>query len=406
MCGELRKHGPRATEDVGLELVDEPEAKPGGGIEETSAEHDLGEMGSRDTRADDGEDPRREADAERHLVETDLGARAFDHHAMIAAEGEHAAASDGVTVDRGDRRRRMQIERGHHPLEEHEEALHRGRVERADLFQVEPGGERVGGAGEKKRSLARGLDARQERRHRSAAETILARCVEDDFDGGHRGPCREWLQLTSAACRECRMRSGMSRLALASVFGVMLALGCKGKSDKDGDKEIDVDAVKKKMADELVPKVKAAVPKDLGKPLDFKVSVEADGKIVAVVPADWKRGVLNDWNPPGGDFGNKVWISTNCDGMCQKKDWAKVVEKVDLAPLRTADFTVVKEEKLDDGKLLVAKKKDDEKDVRAVVVRWKDDARQYYACRVDLNGDYAAAIDAFVMACRGFEIVR
>ena len=193
------------------------------------------------------------------------------------------------------------------------------------------------------------------------------------------------------------------------MLAVFFALSCKkGDPDSSKSKGVDVDEVKKTMKSGLLPKVQAKVPKDLEKKLAFEVGMAADDRVVAAVPAGWKESVIKALEPDGDSFGTKVWISSNCDGMCQAKDWEKVAQKVDVDTMKSSESEIVSDEKLDDGRIVIAKGKTAMGDatVRLVVLRWKKDASRYFACRVDLQGAWAPAQDAFLEACKGMEVVR
>jgi hypothetical protein len=200
-----------------------------------------------------------------------------------------------------------------------------------------------------------------------------------------------------------------TRALLFSLLVAPVVFSCKkSESDSSGSKGIDVDQVKKTMKSDLMPKVKAKVPKDFEKKLDFDVVTTADNRVVALVPAGWKESVIKAFEPTEDSFGTSVWISSNCDGMCEVKDWEKVAEKVDVAGMKTSTSELVSDEKLDDGRMVIVKDKSGTGDdvVRIVVLRWKKDATRYFACRVELQGAWLPARDALIEACKGMEVVR
>ena len=204
------------------------------------------------------------------------------------------------------------------------------------------------------------------------------------------------------------MRSHLRLVSLLATSLVLASTGCKKKDSESSSKSIDVDEVKKTMKSELVPKVQAKVPKDLEKKLEFEVTTTADDRVVAAVPKGWKLSVIKAFEPDDDSFGTKVWISSNCDGMCTAKDWEQVAEKVDVAGMKTSTSQPVSDEKLEDGRIVIVKDKNgtDEDVVRMVVLRWKKDASRYFACRVELEGAWVPAQDAFLEACKGMEVVR
>ncbi|MEO7097000.1 MAG: hypothetical protein ABI175_27320 [Polyangiales bacterium] len=197
-------------------------------------------------------------------------------------------------------------------------------------------------------------------------------------------------------------------VVLLSLLVAPLALSCKKGDDDSKSKGIDVDEVKAKMKSDVLPKVTAKVPKNLGKKLEFEVGTSADDRVIAAVPKGWKLGVIKAFAPDEDSFGTQMWISSNCDGMCQAKDWEKVAQKVDFDGMKTSTSEQVLDEKLPDGRIAIVKDKSGSgtEQVRIVMVRWKKDASRYFACRVSLEGAWVPAQDAFVEACKGMEIVR
>src|SRR4051812_23094671 len=96
-------------------------------------------------------------------------------------------------------------------------------------------------------------------------------------------------------------------IVLALPLLTFSSLACK-KTEGSKSKAVDVDEVKKTMKADVLPKVKAKLPKDLGKPLDFEVGMLADDRVVAVVPKGWKKSVIDALEPTEDSFGTKVWI--------------------------------------------------------------------------------------------------
>lgn len=193
-----------------------------------------------------------------------------------------------------------------------------------------------------------------------------------------------------------------------TLFVFVFALSCKKGDSDPGTKRIDIDEVKAKMKSDVLPKVKAKVSKELEKPLDFEVGMTADDRVVMVVPSGWKESVIKALEPKEDGFGTKLWVSANCDGMCEAKDWAKVAQKVDVDGMKTSTSEIVTDEKLDDGRIVITKDKSGtgQPVVRFVVLRWKKDSNRYFACRVELEGAWVPAQDALLEACKGMEVVR
>lgn len=145
--------------------------------------------------------------------------------------------------------------------------------------------------------------------------------------------------------------------------------------------------------------INGAVPESLAGALSFTTAT-IDDELDAVVPDGWEpsRVIPGSYSPPaqsGFGFFTKYKVGSNCDGMCEAKDWAPIVEKVEFGQLEGA--TIVKDEALDGGRLVVAKAEDR---VRVIAAWWKSDARQYFYCRAELDGPARDAIDAFEKACR------
>ncbi|NUP10855.1 MAG: hypothetical protein HOW73_32830 [Polyangiaceae bacterium] len=184
-----------------------------------------------------------------------------------------------------------------------------------------------------------------------------------------------------------------SRLILAAVLLVTVSCGDKEESKKRADPE------KEKAALEATA---SEIEKDLPASLKGKISFEAatvgNGDGVVVRPKGWKEAFEGNYSAPDElGFGTSFWVSTNCDGMCEKKDWAAVSDKVDFAQYKDEKkFKVQKDEKSDEGRVLIAS---DEDDTWIVVARWKKDAPRYVACRVKLAKEAKEAAAAFERAC-------
>ena len=162
----------------------------------------------------------------------------------------------------------------------------------------------------------------------------------------------------------------------------------------------------------LDPAVVAAVEAKLPESLKGKVTFEAvegeKGRHLAVQPKGWEQGVIpGRVKPPAGgpDLGFMTAFSTgsNCDGSCEAKDWAAVSDKVEFSQFTGGDWQVEKDEKLPDGRILVAKKADR---VDIALARWKTGASRYFSCRATLDKPLMEAAAAFEEACRQMKIVE
>src|SRR4051812_21910949 len=120
----------------------------------------------------------------------------------------------------------------------------------------------------------------------------------------------------------CAMRFH-SIISFVVLPAALSSFAFKKNDDGKQSKSVDVDEVKKTMKSDVLPKVKAKLPKDLEKPLDFEVGTTADDRVIMAVPVGWKKSVINALEPKEDSFGTKLWVSGNCDGMCQAKDWEK-----------------------------------------------------------------------------------
>ena len=184
----------------------------------------------------------------------------------------------------------------------------------------------------------------------------------------------------------------------------MLAAGC-GKKDGGSAQGADPKAELAK-AEKAVAGVNGLVPEALKGKLEFTAVLDAEKQYAVVRPKGWdQKGLPGRVTPPdaaGLGFMTALWTGSNCDGSCEKKDWAAVADKVDFAQLKGQSFTTVKDEKRDGGRLLVARSDD-----RAYVVwaQWKPDARRYFVCRATLDKEAAAALPAFEAACAALRVV-
>lgn len=204
------------------------------------------------------------------------------------------------------------------------------------------------------------------------------------------------------------------RLTLTAISFTLLACGGKdnapaggntGGAGGAGDNTAKAPAT-------LDPAVIAGVEAKLPESLKGKVTFEAvegeKGRHLAVQPKGWETGVIpGRVKPPAGgpDLGFMTAFSTgsNCDGSCEAKDWAAVSDKVEFSQFTGGDWQIEKDEKLADGRLLVAKKADR---VDIALARWKTGASRYFSCRATLDKPLMEAAAAFEEACRQLKIVE
>jgi hypothetical protein len=207
-------------------------------------------------------------------------------------------------------------------------------------------------------------------------------------------------------------RSGIVAVALV-VCGAGALGACGGKKDdKGGDKgganaKADPQAELKAVADKAVADVNGKIPEELKGKVEFTAVLGEKEHHVAVQPKGWETTAISGTvRPPdaaGLGFMTQYSTGSNCDGSCEPKDWAATADKVDFAQFKGQDFTVQKDEKLDSGRLMVAKTVDH---TYVVAAQWKDGAKRYYVCRATLDQEIAAAVPAFEAACRAMKVVE
>lgn len=152
----------------------------------------------------------------------------------------------------------------------------------------------------------------------------------------------------------------------------------------------------------------AAVPP--GATLSFTVTelpTEDDGrfKVSVVHPTGWTSdsfmGITFD-PPTGGEWGifEKVTVSAGCDGICAPTDWQQRLRGPDGYLTTFAQGSQVTADRPVSGSAgaVIAISKPDG-DVKAVLLRWVDTASRYFRCEVELTGEHAALLNAFVTAC-------
>ncbi len=196
-----------------------------------------------------------------------------------------------------------------------------------------------------------------------------------------------------------------SWLVGALVPVVLAACGGKGggdAADTAGQAPAPVDP-KTQAAD--VQAVQAKVPADVA--ITFEAVVGEKDRHVAIQPKGWETGVIpGRVKPPTGSnlgFMTAFSTGTNCDGECSPKDWAKVADSVEFAQFAGGNWKIEKDEKLADGRILVAKGEDR---VDIVLAKWKDGADRYFMCRATLDKEVVSAAAAFEEACRRMTVAR
>ena len=133
------------------------------------------------------------------------------------------------------------------------------------------------------------------------------------------------------------------------------------------------------------------------------------------MPKGWKAGrfIPGTVEPPDADsFGSKtlgktqMGVGRNCDGTCEKKDWAAVSDKVLYSQFTSGkvEGKVIKDEKRPNGRTLVFERKpssfaDKEVAVHIYTSWWEPDGTEYYTCSAELGQPLKGAAEAFEKAC-------
>ncbi len=185
---------------------------------------------------------------------------------------------------------------------------------------------------------------------------------------------------------------------------------CGGK--KDDKRVVDRHAARADPQAELAAvagtlgDVNGKIPEELKGKLEFTAALGEKDRHVAILPKGWEAGTLSgSTRPPdaaGLGFMTQYVTASSCDGACEPKDWAASAEKVDFAQFKGQDYTVLKDEKLDSGRLVVARTVDR---TYVVAATWKPGAKRYFVCHATLDQEVAAAAPAFEAACRAMRVV-
>jgi hypothetical protein len=143
----------------------------------------------------------------------------------------------------------------------------------------------------------------------------------------------------------------------------------------------------------------AAIPADWKAKLEFVGERDAKRGVSYVTPKGWVEGVIPGVRKPpegaGLGFMTSYGVGTNCDGMCEAKEWGPIVDQVEFADLAKAG-TVERDDQIAGRRAMLAKV--GERTIYAVAW-WKTGAKHYVTCRATLDGPFAAAAPAFVAAC-------
>lgn len=191
----------------------------------------------------------------------------------------------------------------------------------------------------------------------------------------------------------------MSRSPLVGValVAALAALGCDKK--KDGAAGPDPDA-ELKSVEAKAAELQAKVPAELRSKLELKASFMERKKGIMVAPSGWSESKVIPGmfeGPDGLGTGTRYSVGTNCDGMCEPKDWAAVVEKVDFGQFKRDGFKVLRDEKGDGVRLMVV---EHDGGIEVRWATWKEGARVYFHCSATLKDEAKKAVDAIAGACQ------
>lgn len=211
----------------------------------------------------------------------------------------------------------------------------------------------------------------------------------------------------------------MTRLAWLTL--ALAAAAACGKSDsKEGGAGGKGGAAGGDLPADHVAAVNAAIPADLKGKVEFEAGriVENEKRNRAfklAVPKGWKPGrfIPGMLEPPDPDtIGSKtlgktqLGVSRNCDGKCEKKDWAAVSDKVLYQQFTSGQVQgkVLKDEKRPNGRTLVFERAPSafpDKDVAIHIYNswWEPGDSEYYTCSVELGQPLKGAAEAFEKAC-------
>jgi hypothetical protein len=209
----------------------------------------------------------------------------------------------------------------------------------------------------------------------------------------------------------------MTRLAWITL-ALATAAACGKGDSKEGGK--GGAAAGGDLPADHVAAVNAAIPADLKGKVEFEAGriVENEKRNRAfkvAVPKGWKPGrfMPGMLEPPDPDtIGSKtlgktqMGVGRNCDGTCEKKDWAAVSDKVLYQQFTGGQVQgkVIKDEKRPNGRTLVFERAPSafpDKDVAIHIYNswWEPDGSEYYTCSVELGQPLKGAAEAFEKAC-------
>ncbi len=195
----------------------------------------------------------------------------------------------------------------------------------------------------------------------------------------------------------------MDRLRISALL-VALALLASGCGLTSSVEEIPINEAS--IDDATLAAINALVP--AGVPVEFEeIIADDDGKIAyAVAPDLWKVTTpdvgVEIFPIPGSGvhLDTLMTIEAVCVGVCGREDWSEYMYNDDFSPFHLpSEVTIVSDEPLagPEGRSLVAERADGITDV--IVARWNDGATHFFLCRVEVQPEDAALVEAFTAAC-------
>src|SRR5262245_26011572 len=115
------------------------------------------------------------------------------------------------------------------------------------------------------------------------------------------------------------------RFLSARVFGaavvVVALVACGDKSSSTG-----VDVAKERSAMEQIARdIEKEIPGSVKPPITFEVVDLGDGtSALSLQPKGWAKRNYGGVAAPAELGATTFWASSNCDGLCEKKDWSAV----------------------------------------------------------------------------------
>jgi hypothetical protein len=199
------------------------------------------------------------------------------------------------------------------------------------------------------------------------------------------------------------------------AIALVAAVGC---SKSNGDSSSPSGKAAEVSGDD-VGAINGAISGDLKGKVEFeagRVELRKGRGIKLPVPKGWKPGFMSgtlqpadaEEMGPSKTLGATTFrVGSDCNGMCEKKDWAKVADEVRFSRFTSGKIEgkVIKDEKGDNRRTLVFEGKPSESfrdrdiAVHVVVAWWKPDDERYYTCTAELGAPAVGLAAAFEKAC-------